>query len=141
MIVSIVDLCNARNLTAGVIQARCCLAWIPFAPGVLAHLPHLHTLTKTKHLYYLPLSIYSTLCKSIHVYICMCVQRDDSSNGSHDEVDFSLCFEDTAILYGVCLVVWILAAFVAVCAPYQRKSLPLSLLHLGKIVSSPHCNS
>lgn len=59
-----------------------------------------------------------------------------SSNGSHDEVDFSLCFEDTAILYGVCLVAWILAGFQFVCAPYHRKNLPFSLLHIAKIVSS-----
>ena len=29
----------------------------------------------------------------------------------HDEVDFSLCFEDTAIFYGICTTFWVLAGF------------------------------
>ena len=28
----------------------------------------------------------------------------------YDEVDLSLCFEDTAILYAICIIFWLLAA-------------------------------
>ena len=34
-----------------------------------------------------------------------------ANSSCHDEVDFSLCFEDTAILYGICTVFWVLAEF------------------------------
>ena len=34
-----------------------------------------------------------------------------ANTSCHDEVDFSLCFEDTAILYGICTVFWVLAGF------------------------------
>ena len=57
-----------------------------------------------------------------------------SSSGCHDEVDFTLCFEDTAVLYGVCLVAWVLGGLAFLCAPYHRKRLRISYLHLAKIV-------
>ena len=59
-----------------------------------------------------------------------------SSANLHDEVDFSQCFEDTAILYGVCLVAWVLGGLTFLCAPYHRKSLRISSLHLAKLVST-----
>lgn len=61
--------------------------------------------------------------------------NNSSNNGTSDVVDFTLCFEDTAILYGVCMVVWILAGFSFICASYHRRGIRISLLHLAKIVS------
>ena len=34
-----------------------------------------------------------------------------NTTSCHDEVDLSLCFEDTAILYGICAAFMILAGF------------------------------
>ena len=58
-------------------------------------------------------------------------------NGSscHDEVDFSLCFEDTAILYGICLVFWVLAGFSFCRGNGLKPRLDFGPLHIIKLVS------
>lgn len=71
-------------------------------------------------------------------------------NGSscHDYVDFSLCFEDTAMLYGALLLCWVVAGLMFLFGRnnYQL-SLPFSLIHATKLVSQPffllccHCLS
>ena len=58
-----------------------------------------------------------------------------STPGPHDEVDFSQCFEDTAILYGVCLVVWVLGGLQFIFASYHRRKIPINLPHIAKLVS------
>ena len=54
----------------------------------------------------------------------------------HDYVDLSVCFEDTAILIGICVIFWMLAGLkflVTSCS--QAKTLPYSKLHACKQVS------
>ena len=53
----------------------------------------------------------------------------------YDEVDLSLCFEDSAILYGIVGLFWLLAAILFLCGNGIRPRLPVSLLHTAKIVS------
>ena len=53
----------------------------------------------------------------------------------HDEVDLSLCFEDTAILYAICVIFWLLAALRFVLHTKQPP-LPCSKLSVTKIVSN-----
>ena len=60
-----------------------------------------------------------------------------SPNGStscHDEVDFSLCFEDTAILYGICLTFWVLAGLSFFRGNGLRPKLDFGPLHASKLV-------
>ena len=52
----------------------------------------------------------------------------------YDEVDLSLCFEDTAILYAICIIFWLLAALRFVFHTKQPP-LPFSKLNITKIVS------
>ena len=63
----------------------------------------------------------------------------DSGNGNtpglHDEEDFSQCFEDTAILYGVCLVAWVLGGLQFIFASHSQRKLPINPLHIAKLVS------
>lgn len=42
-------------------------------------------------------------CNNLHA------ELGDPNATCHDEVDFSLCFEDTAILYSICAIFWLLA--------------------------------
>ena len=53
----------------------------------------------------------------------------------YDEVDFSLCFEDTAILYGICTTFWVLAGFSFFRAnPGLRPGLEFGPFHASKLV-------
>ena len=53
----------------------------------------------------------------------------------YDEVDLSLCFEDTAILYMICAIFWVLAGFSFVCITNNtRPSLKVGILHVAKLV-------
>lgn len=47
----------------------------------------------------------------------------------HDEVDLSVCFEDTAILITVCALFWVFAGFKFITSRYPKVPLPFSLLH------------
>ncbi|CAI8018869.1 Multidrug resistance-associated protein 1 [Geodia barretti] len=54
----------------------------------------------------------------------------------HDYVDLSVCFEDTAILIGICVIFWLLAGLmflVTTCTPVTRP-LPFSRLHASKLL-------
>ena len=57
------------------------------------------------------------------------------SCSGHDHVDLSLCFEDTAILYGICALFWILAGFKFLCGNNVKPSIRFNLLHMAKLVS------
>ena len=52
----------------------------------------------------------------------------------HDEADFSLCFEDTAILYGICLTFWVLAGLSFFRGNGLRPKLDFGPLHASKLV-------
>ena len=57
----------------------------------------------------------------------------------HDSVDVSLCFEDTTILIGICVIFWLLAGLdflVSTCS--TTKSLPYSRVHACKQVTGIH---
>ena len=60
-------------------------------------------------------------------------------NGScvaHDSVDLPLCFTDTAILYGVCVGMWALAALEFCCYSKQRHSeIPFNPVNISRLVS------
>ena len=52
----------------------------------------------------------------------------------HDEVDLSQCFQDTAVLYSICVIFWILAALRFVFLA-RRPPLSYSWLSVTKMVS------
>ena len=52
----------------------------------------------------------------------------------HDEVDFSLCFEDAAILYGICAIFWVLAGLSFFRGNGLRPRLDFGVLHASKLV-------
>ena len=54
----------------------------------------------------------------------------------YDEVDFSLCFEDTAILYGICTTFWVLAGFSFFRGNGFKPGLDFGVLHAIKLVSN-----
>lgn len=61
----------------------------------------------------------------------------DNQSNCHDEVDFSLCFEDTVILYSILFFLWIVAALTFLAGrETHRASLPLGFLHVTKLVSA-----
>ena len=55
-----------------------------------------------------------------------------------DTVDFTLCFEDTAILYSICVIFWVLAGFSLLCGgdviKHASSTLPCGSLHIIKVV-------
>jgi hypothetical protein len=55
-----------------------------------------------------------------------------------DVMDFTLCFEDTAILYGICVIFWVLAGFSFLCGgdviKHASSALPCGSLHVVKVV-------
>ncbi len=59
----------------------------------------------------------------------------------YDEVDLSLCFEDSAIFYGIVAfflllaVFWFISAIPVVCGSQTRPRIPLGVLHVAKLVS------
>jgi hypothetical protein len=57
-------------------------------------------------------------------------------NGSNwfDSVDFSLCFQDTAILYAIVVIFWILSAVNFLCANGNKPSIPFNWKNVTKIV-------
>ena len=61
-----------------------------------------------------------------------------NSTGCHDGVDFSLCFEDSAILYVISVVFLAVAGFSFFCGNSQRPKLPVGLLHSFKLVSGSY---
>ena len=54
----------------------------------------------------------------------------------HDGVDLPLCFEDTAILYGICAVFLVLAACSFMCGNSLKAKLTIGLLHSIKLVGT-----
>ena len=52
----------------------------------------------------------------------------------HDKVDLSLCFEDTAILFGICAVFWVLAGLTCCHRNSIKPSLDFGFLHAIKLV-------
>ena len=60
---------------------------------------------------------------------------DYVGNGTwHDEVDLSRYFQETAVLYTICVIFWILAALRFYCY-VKLPHLPYSWLNVTKIVS------
>ena len=58
------------------------------------------------------------------------------STATTDNFDISQCFEDTAILYGISAVFWLLAGLEFVCAKQQhRPRIPFNWLNGTKLVS------
>ena len=61
-----------------------------------------------------------------------------SGNCRHGSLDFTPCFEDTAILYVVCVVFWVLAGFSFLCGgevlQHASSSLRCGTLHVMKVV-------
>lgn len=53
----------------------------------------------------------------------------------HDSVDLTLCFEDTAILFGICAIFWILTAIGFLIGGSNKPSIPRGWLNIAKIVS------
>ena len=53
----------------------------------------------------------------------------------YDEVDLSLCFEDTAILYAICTIFCLMAVLRFVFS-VKQPPLPFSKLNVTKIVSN-----
>ena len=65
----------------------------------------------------------------------------NSTTGScHDAVDLPLCFEDTAILYGITAAFLVLAGFTFVCGNGLKARLSVGLLHSIKMVSYQNNN-
>ena len=63
-----------------------------------------------------------------------------ANTSCHDEVDFSLCFEDTAILYGICTVFWVLAGLSFFRGnPGLRPPLTFRPLYASKLVCPLAC--
>ena len=58
----------------------------------------------------------------------------NGSTSCHDEVDLSLCFEDTAVLYGICLTFWVLAGLSFFRGNGLRPKLNFRPLHASKLV-------
>jgi len=60
-----------------------------------------------------------------------------NQSSCHDEVDFSLCFEDTAILYSILLFLWI-AAGVLILGSYSgyKTEIKFNFLHCLKLVKN-----
>ena len=53
----------------------------------------------------------------------------------HDEVDLTLCFQYTAILVGICVILWVLAAFEFLTTRFSRPATPFNTLNITRIVS------
>ena len=53
----------------------------------------------------------------------------------HDQVDITLCFTDTAVLYSIAVIFWICTCFKFVCGRSNRSAIPFNYLNLIKIVS------
>ncbi|XP_064405656.1 multidrug resistance-associated protein 1-like [Halichondria panicea] len=64
----------------------------------------------------------------------------DNRTSCYDEVDLSLCFEDSAIFYGIVAlflflaVFWFISAIPVVCGSQTRPSIPIGLLHVAKLL-------
>lgn len=58
------------------------------------------------------------------------------TNGSrcHDSVDISLCFEDTAVLYSVCVIFWLLGGVAFLCANSVKPRIAFNQLHAAKVL-------
>lgn len=52
----------------------------------------------------------------------------------HDRVDLTLCFEDTAVLGGICALLWLLAGAFFVCGNSFKPPLRWSPLHAANLV-------
>ena len=62
-----------------------------------------------------------------------------SVNGTctaHDSVDLPICFTDTAILYGVCVLMWLLAGVEFIFRRHQYPRIPWNLVNISKLVSA-----
>ena len=57
-----------------------------------------------------------------------------ANSSCHDEVDFSLCFEDTAILYGIFTVFWVLAGLSFCRGNGLKPRLDFGVFHASKLV-------
>ena len=83
------------------------------------------------------LSDTTTLCHSYHQNITITVHGANASCNS-GTMDFTLCFEDTAILYGICVIFWVLAGLSFLCGgdvvKHASSSLPCGSLHAIKVV-------
>lgn len=53
----------------------------------------------------------------------------------HDRVDITLCFQDTAVLFGICAVFWLLTAINFIFGNSSKPSIPRGWLNIAKIVS------
>lgn len=56
------------------------------------------------------------------------------TNGSHDDVDLTLCFQDTVILTVICGFFWLLAIITFIFTEKNIPSLPFNWLNISKIV-------
>lgn len=57
-----------------------------------------------------------------------------NSTTCHDGVDLPLCFEDTAILYGICVIFLVVAGFSFFFGNSRKARLPVGALHVLKLV-------
>ena len=51
----------------------------------------------------------------------------------YDRLDLTLCFEDTAVLGGICVIFWLLAGVLFLCGSRAKPALQWSLLHLANL--------
>ena len=72
---------------------------------------------------------------------CRYSLRSVNSSNCHDGVDLPLCFEDTAILYGICAPFLVLVSFSFLCGKDHRNGLEFSLLFATKLVGALSFNA
>ena len=111
----------------GEFQLTCLLLFSSLIPPIPPH-SHIHTLTQSQR----------TKGNCLRAGSGGGEGPGLSSNNvtCHDYVDLSVCFEDTAILIGICVIFWLLAGLkflVTTCTPATRP-LPFSRLHASKLV-------
>lgn len=54
---------------------------------------------------------------------------------AHDGVDLPLCFTETAVLYGVCVLMWLMASLEFFFTRNRRPKVPFNPLNVTKMVS------
>lgn len=54
--------------------------------------------------------------------------------GCNHDVDLSLCFEDTAVLYGICALFWLMVAMELICSPYPRPRIRHNWLNITRML-------
>ena len=102
---------------------------------------HMHTYTHTHthtHTHTLTLIQWDNSSVACSFYKPQDTGAVGNVTSCHDEVDFSLCFEDTAILYGICVTFWVLSGLSFCRGNGLRPKLDFGLLHASKLVRVVH---